>query len=64
VYVHVCALFTCYLLLGAPGCLTESVKQPPKKTLTELDSIFGELQMKHGVIRWKLKGQCCFLVAE
>lgn len=39
--MHIPALFTCYLLAGAPGCLTESAKQPPKKTLTELDGIFA-----------------------
>lgn len=25
---------TCYLLVSGPGCLTESGKEPPKKTLT------------------------------
>lgn len=25
---------TCYLLVSAPGCLTETGKRPPKKTVT------------------------------
>lgn len=60
--MRICALFSCYLLVSAPGVLTDTVKQPPKKMQTGLGTFLEQLLVKIVFQGVSLKDNAGFLL--